>query len=83
MILPTRNEKDLEDVSESVRQALSFRFVDDVDQVLEMVFGEGLKNRPVVESRQEKGAEETDDSVGFVLGKQREDAVADPDAIKN
>lgn len=84
VILPTRNEKDLEDVSESVRQALSFRFVDDVDQVLEMVFGEALKNRPVIESRQEKDdAEKTDDSVAFVLGDPREDAVADPDTIKN
>ena len=84
VILPTRNEKDLEDVSESVRQALSFRFVDDVDQVLEMVFGEALKSRPVIESRQKKDdAEKTDDSVAFVLGDPREDAVADPDAIKN
>ncbi|MEE8412654.1 MAG: hypothetical protein V3S47_09120, partial [Acidobacteriota bacterium] len=70
--------------SESVRQALSFRFVDDVDQVLEMVFGEALKNRPVIESRQEKDdAEKTDDSVAFVLGEPREDAVVDPDTIKN
>ena len=84
VILPTRNEKDLEDVSESVRQALSFRFVDDVDQVLDMVFGEGLKNRPIVESREGKDPEDqTDDSVAFVLGNQREGSVADPDAVKN
>jgi ATP-dependent Lon protease len=84
VILPTRNEKDLEDVSDSVREALSFRFVDDVDQVLDMVFGDGLKNRPVVESRREDDVEEeTDDSVAFVLGNQSADAVQDPDAIKN
>ena len=84
VILPTRNEKDLEDVSDSVRQALSFRFVDDVDQVLDMVFGDALKNRPVVESRREDDVEqEADDSVAFVLGNQPDNVVADPDAIKN
>ena len=84
VILPTRNEKDLDDVSDSVRDALSFRFVDDVDQVLEMVFGDGLKNRPVIEShREDEAGEETEDSVAFVLRDQRDDAVADPDSIKN
>jgi len=83
VILPTRNEKDLDDVSESVREALSFRFVDDVDQVLEMVFGEGLKNRPVVESRREDEGEETEDSVAFVLRNQSDDSVADPGTVKN
>jgi ATP-dependent Lon protease len=84
VILPTRNEKDLEDVSDSVREALSFRFVDDVDQVLDMVFGDGLKNRPVVESHNEDEIEEpADDAVAFVMGNPRKDAVADPDRIKN
>jgi ATP-dependent Lon protease len=35
VILPRRNEKDLEDVPESVRRALRFVFVDTVDEVLE------------------------------------------------
>jgi ATP-dependent Lon protease len=84
VILPTRNEKDLIDVSDSVREALSFRFVDDVDQVLDMVFGDGLKNRPVIENRREDDVEEeTDDSVAFVLGNQSDDVAQDPDAIKN
>jgi ATP-dependent Lon protease len=84
VILPTRNEKDLEDVSEAVREALSFRFVDDLDQVLEMVFGDGLKNRPVVEFRgggQPSRGE--DDSVAFVLGNEPDEAGADPGSVKN
>jgi ATP-dependent Lon protease len=84
VILPTRNEKDLEDVSDNVRQALSFRFVDDLDQVLEMVFGDGLKNRPVVEFRGgEEPKEENDDSVAFVLGSESDEAGADPGSVKN
>jgi len=84
VILPTRNEKDLEDVSDNVRQALSFRFVDDLDQVLEMVFGDGLKNRPVVEFRGgEDPKEENDDSVAFVLGSESDEAGADPGSVKN
>src|SRR5213594_4029801 len=35
LILPRRNEKDLEDVPAAVREALRFVFVDTVDQVLE------------------------------------------------
>src|SRR5438876_5634651 len=35
VILPRRNEKDLEDLPESVRRALRFVFVDTVDEVLE------------------------------------------------
>jgi ATP-dependent Lon protease len=84
VILPTRNERDLEDVSDAVRQALSFRFVDDMDQALDMVFGKALKNRPVVESRHEdEGQEETDDAVAFVLPGERGEAGPDPGAVKN
>jgi ATP-dependent Lon protease len=35
VILPRRNEKDLEDVPQAVRQAMRFVFVDTVDEVLE------------------------------------------------
>ena len=45
VILPSKNRKDLEDVSQSVREALEFEFVDEIDQVLELAFGEPLKNR--------------------------------------
>jgi len=84
VILPTRNEKDLEDVSENVRKALSFRFVDDLDQVLEMVFGDGLKNRPVVEIRGGgEPPEEKDDSVAFVLAKESDETGAEPGSVKN
>ena len=35
MILPRRNEKDLEDVPDSVRAEMHFIFVDTMDEVLE------------------------------------------------
>jgi ATP-dependent Lon protease len=45
VILPSKNEKDLEDVSDPVRRALEFHFVDELDQVLELAFGDALRNR--------------------------------------
>jgi ATP-dependent Lon protease len=45
VILPSKNEKDLEDVSEPVRRALEFHFVDELDRVLELAFGDALRNR--------------------------------------
>jgi ATP-dependent Lon protease len=43
VILPSKNEKDLEDVSEPVREALTFQFVDEIDQLLDTAFGEALR----------------------------------------
>jgi len=48
VILPTKNEKDLDDVTESVRRELQFQFVDEIDQVLELAFGDALRKRPDV-----------------------------------
>jgi ATP-dependent Lon protease len=45
VILPTKNEKDLEDVSDPVRKALTFEFVDDIDQLLDLAFGEAMGKR--------------------------------------
>ncbi len=45
VILPEKNEKDLEDVSASVRHALVFYFVSEIDEVMELVFGSALKKR--------------------------------------
>ncbi len=45
VILPDKNEKDLEDVADPVRSALTFRFVGEVDEVLGMAFGEALRDR--------------------------------------
>jgi ATP-dependent Lon protease len=42
VILPSKNEKDLEDVADPVRQALTFTFVDEVEHVLDRVFGDRL-----------------------------------------
>jgi ATP-dependent Lon protease len=46
VILPAKNEKDLEDVSASVRDALDFRFVDEIGDVFDIAFGDALRNRP-------------------------------------
>jgi len=35
----------LEDVSESVQQALTFHFVSEIDQVLDLAFGHALRDR--------------------------------------
>ncbi len=45
VILPERNEKDLEDVSEPVRRTIQFRFVHDVPGLLQQVFGDALRER--------------------------------------
>jgi ATP-dependent Lon protease len=45
VILPDKNEKDLEDVSQPVRAALTFRFVSEIDQVLDIAFGPGLREK--------------------------------------
>jgi ATP-dependent Lon protease len=45
VILPDKNEKDLEDVTDSVKESLQFHFVAEVDQVLDLAFGAALKER--------------------------------------
>jgi ATP-dependent Lon protease len=36
VILPKRNEKDLEELPQNVREALRFEFVEEISQVLEI-----------------------------------------------
>ncbi len=57
VILPAKNEKDLEDVSEAVRNALKFEFIDEIEQVLDLAFGGELKNRPKIEHLDSDGGE--------------------------
>ena len=45
VILPDKNEKDLEDVSPAVRSALTFRFVKEIESVLDIAFGPALQER--------------------------------------
>ena len=40
VLLPTKNEKDLVDVSQPVKDAMRFQFVDDIEGVLALAFGE-------------------------------------------
>jgi ATP-dependent Lon protease len=44
VILPEKNEKDLEDVADPVRAALTFHFVSEIDEVLDLAFGSALKD---------------------------------------
>jgi ATP-dependent Lon protease len=43
VLLPTKNEKDLVDVSQPIKDAMRFQFVDDIDQLLDLAFGEALR----------------------------------------
>jgi ATP-dependent Lon protease len=45
IILPKWNEKDLEEIPDYIKRGLVFHFIEDVDTLLEIVFGEKLKER--------------------------------------
>ncbi len=45
VILPEKNEKDLEDVSDSVKNALEFDFVSEVEEVMKLAFGGEIEKR--------------------------------------
>jgi len=45
VILPDKNEKDLEDVSAAVQEVLAFKFVSEIEQILDIVFGPALHER--------------------------------------
>ena len=45
VVLPDKNQKDLEDVNETVRDSLRFTFVSEIDQVLDAAFGSALRAR--------------------------------------
>jgi ATP-dependent Lon protease len=66
VIMPSRNEMDLEDISENVRKALKFNFVDEIEQVLDLTFGEALRNRPQIET-EDLGVESDDGDPSLTL----------------
>jgi len=58
VILPSLNKRDLEDVNESIRKAIKFIFVDDVNSVFEAALIEPKKSKPIRGSRRlRRGAE--------------------------
>ncbi|HTW95100.1 MAG TPA: endopeptidase La [Tepidisphaeraceae bacterium] len=59
VIAPKRNEKDLPDIPEEVRQTLKFHFVENLDQVLKIALGEAARDRngAVEKPRHNKTAE--------------------------
>jgi len=54
VVLPEKNEKDLEDVADPVKNALSFHFVNEIDQVLDIAFGPALKEKAAAMHKAEK-----------------------------
>jgi ATP-dependent Lon protease len=46
VIVPKRNEKDLPDIPDEVRNTLKFHFVENIDQVLEVALGASTKSKP-------------------------------------
>jgi ATP-dependent Lon protease len=46
VILPKRNEKDMPDVPEEVRQTLQFHFVENIDQAMELAIDVKLRRQP-------------------------------------
>jgi len=57
VILPEKNEKDLEDVADPVKSALTFHFVSEIDEVLNLAFGSALKDAAAALRRSEGGGE--------------------------
>jgi ATP-dependent Lon protease len=45
VIVPKRNEKDLPDIPDEVKQTLKFHFVENVDQVLDVALGARARER--------------------------------------
>jgi ATP-dependent Lon protease len=82
VILPSKNEKDLQDVSEPVRQALTFQFVDELEEVLDLAFGEELRNResrsPEDGSAERPDEVETEAPMTIVVGGESDDGISNP-----
>jgi ATP-dependent Lon protease len=66
VVLPEKNEKDLEDVADPVKDALSFHFVNEIDQVLDLAFGQALKEKAET-VREAKKTEERAEPVPTVV----------------
>ncbi len=60
VILPEKNEKDLEDVSDSVKSALTFQFVSEFEEVLDKVFGSKLTEYAAAAKIDDDGTGEPD-----------------------
>jgi len=57
VILPSRNEADLEDLPEDVRAAIKFVFVDTVDDVLDAALSPAPKKKAKRKKKQSKTGE--------------------------
>jgi ATP-dependent Lon protease len=59
VILPLRNERDLDDIAPEVRQELEFVFVDTVDEVLANALRDGAITQPAAHEGQRPAGERT------------------------
>ncbi len=74
VILPDKNEKDLEDVAEPVRRTIRFEFVNDVNELLGLVFGDALRARRGLPASERPEAPALSDSpVAVVVGSAPDD----------
>jgi ATP-dependent Lon protease len=64
VILPTRNEMDLEDLPEEVRDSIKFVFAETVDEVLEAALESTPTKKQKTRKKLEKRAEESDNDKG-------------------
>lgn len=56
VIVPKRNERDMVDIPQEVRDSLKFHFVENIDQALKIAVGEtGAKSRPIKAARSSAG----------------------------
>jgi ATP-dependent Lon protease len=52
VIIPEKNVKDLDDVSDSVRDALTFHPVREIDEVLDLAFGAALREKAAAAAKE-------------------------------
>jgi ATP-dependent Lon protease len=56
IIIPKRNEKDMPDIPEEVRNTVKFHFVENIDQVLEIALGARVRAKPAAKPTPGKAA---------------------------
>jgi ATP-dependent Lon protease len=67
VILPAKNEKDLIDVSDSVKAVLQFDFIEEIEQVLDLAFGKALRDHKQQFTAERAAAAATKPSIPVVV----------------
>src|SRR4051812_3008369 len=71
VIVPKRNEKDLPDIPEEVRNTLKFHFAENIDQVLAVALGESKASRTAANEREKEKTPRASDHRGPANGKKK------------